>query len=180
MGRKDNEFIDALKQVLKGDKDAMFIPAKVIDVDKKYAVCEIEVMGLKYSDVSLRSIVSDNTGVILYPELKSEVIVARMPGSNRFFVVKVERVESVKVIIGTTVITADETGFSLLSDKTSVKGTSSALEIKTANENLKSILADMLDAISQITVTTGVGPSGTPVNVMDFTSIKTRLNNLLS
>jgi hypothetical protein len=44
-------------------------------------------------------------------------------------------------------------------------------------ENLKDLLADLLTAIKAITVTTGVGPSGTPINVASFVAIENRLNN---
>lgn len=58
----------------------------------------------------------------------------------------------------------------------------SALElitIQTENESLKLILSDLLDAITQMTVTTPIGVSGTPVNFSSFTDIKMRLDSLL-
>lgn len=48
---------------------------------------------------------------------------------------------------------------------------------KTENENLKDLLADLLTAIKAITVQTGVGPSGTPINMASFIEIENRLNN---
>ncbi|GAB3194724.1 putative membrane-bound mannosyltransferase [Pontibacter aydingkolensis] len=51
--------------------------------------------------------------------------------------------------------------------------------IQTENESLKAILSDFFDAIGRMTVTTAMGPSGTPINAMDFTNLKTRLNKLL-
>jgi hypothetical protein len=43
-------------------------------------------------------------------------------------------------------------------------------------EDLKAILADLLTAIKTLTVPTGVGPSGTPINVLDFQNIELRIN----
>lgn len=51
--------------------------------------------------------------------------------------------------------------------------------METANESLKTILQDILTAINQITVTTPQGPSGTPVNAVDFTNISQRIENFL-
>lgn len=45
--------------------------------------------------------------------------------------------------------------------------------------SLKKSLTQILDAILQLTVTTGVGPSGTPINAQTFTDIKNSLDNYL-
>ena len=47
------------------------------------------------------------------------------------------------------------------------------------NFSLKKTLTQILDAILQLTVTTGVGPSGTPINAQTFTDIKNSLDNYL-
>jgi hypothetical protein len=46
--------------------------------------------------------------------------------------------------------------------------------------NLGQIIEDLIAAIEKLTVTTGVGPSGVPINLAEFTGIKTRLKNLLN
>ncbi|MGH2643544.1 MAG: hypothetical protein ACRDE2_06330 [Chitinophagaceae bacterium] len=51
--------------------------------------------------------------------------------------------------------------------------------IKTASDDLKVWLTDLINTIEQLTVTTATGPSGTPINIPDFETIKTRLSNLL-
>ncbi len=53
-------------------------------------------------------------------------------------------------------------------------------DLATENENLKDILNDLLDAITQLTVTTSTGASGVPINVSSFLQIKTRLDNLFN
>lgn len=47
-------------------------------------------------------------------------------------------------------------------------------------DTLKGILEEILDAISQITVLTGTGPSSPPQNAVKFSSIKARLAKILS
>lgn len=44
------------------------------------------------------------------------------------------------------------------------------------DEDLKEILVSLLTAIKALTVPTGVGPSGTAINLLDFQEIETRLN----
>lgn len=54
----------------------------------------------------------------------------------------------------------------------------SHLTIQTEKESLKIILSDLIDAINQITVQTGTGPSSTPINATDLSAIKDRLNDI--
>ena len=44
---------------------------------------------------------------------------------------------------------------------------------------LKKTLESLIDAIVKLTVTTGVGPSGTPINAPDFMKVKQDLSNYL-
>jgi hypothetical protein len=47
-------------------------------------------------------------------------------------------------------------------------------------DTLKDLLGQILDAIGQITVLTGTGPSSPPSNAAQFTAIKTKLSTMLS
>ena len=51
--------------------------------------------------------------------------------------------------------------------------------IKNASDDLKSIVDDLITAITQITVTTPAGPSGIPINIASFELIKQRLETLM-
>jgi len=53
------------------------------------------------------------------------------------------------------------------------------LSFKNENESLKTLIDELIDAITQITVTTGVGASGTPINIQAFTDIKQRFSTIL-
>ncbi len=52
------------------------------------------------------------------------------------------------------------------------------LTIKTAEESLKKIVSDLIDAIGVMTVPTPAGVSSPPVNKSQFDAIKTRLDKL--
>lgn len=54
------------------------------------------------------------------------------------------------------------------------------IEIKNEVENLKTIIDDFMTQITMITVPTGTGPSGVPVNSAAIQAIKTRLSLIMS
>ena len=53
-------------------------------------------------------------------------------------------------------------------------------EAAVRGDTLKSLLEELIDTINALTVPTGVGPSGTPINIADFTAVKNKLKNFLS
>jgi hypothetical protein len=53
-------------------------------------------------------------------------------------------------------------------------------EAAARGDTLKGLLDETMDAILTLTVPTGVGPSGTPINAAVFQSIKQRLSQILS
>jgi len=59
-------------------------------------------------------------------------------------------------------------------------GNGASTEKTVLGETLKAILEAILDAIVAMTVTTGVGPSGPPINAATFTAIKGQLTTILS
>jgi hypothetical protein len=61
-----------------------------------------------------------------------------------------------------------------------IKAGSIAIEKTVLGETLKAKLEALIDAINAITVPTGVGPSGTPINAASFTTIKGQLSQILS
>ena len=63
---------------------------------------------------------------------------------------------------------------------TEVRITPAGIEIARAGQSLGPILQDLLAAISQLTVSTAVGPSGPPINVTDFIKIQSRLNQIFN
>jgi hypothetical protein len=46
----------------------------------------------------------------------------------------------------------------------------------TEQTDMKTIWLDLLSAIKALTVPTGMGPSGVPINLGDFTNIETKIN----
>ena len=54
------------------------------------------------------------------------------------------------------------------------------LTLTAGGESIGQLLADLLTALSQLTVTTGVGPSGPPVNLADFQQLAQRAATLFT
>lgn len=54
------------------------------------------------------------------------------------------------------------------------------LESAAKGDTLVDMLSDLCDKISALTVPTALGPSGIPINVADFTTIKSKLNTIKS
>lgn len=59
-------------------------------------------------------------------------------------------------------------------------GDANASEPMVLGSKLKAIVSDIIDGILALTVPTGFGPSGTPLNAVTFTRIKARLDEFLS
>ena len=57
--------------------------------------------------------------------------------------------------------------------------TSGGLTLKKGGAGLKKTLESMLDAICQLTVPTGVGPSGVPINMASFQQIKAEVSQYM-
>jgi hypothetical protein len=53
------------------------------------------------------------------------------------------------------------------------------LSVKNGKYSLRTAFDDLLTAINALTVTTGTGPSGTPINFAQFDAVKSNLNNFL-
>jgi hypothetical protein len=161
MGRKEQELYDTMKRAMASPDS--FLQGIVSGVDKAKCTCKLDVAGRIYNNVSLRSIITDDMGAVFYPEDNTNAVACRMPNSNRLFIIKMEKVESFHIKINDSELSGNNQGFT----------------IKRGSESIKKILSDLMDAISQMTVTTGVGPSGTPINIASFVDLKARLNNIL-
>jgi hypothetical protein len=65
-------------------------------------------------------------------------------------------------------------------DKQVLIGNDSGADHLVMGETLQGLLEGLIDAITAISVPTGVGPSGPPANAADFISIKSQLSTMLS
>ncbi|WP_018669016.1 hypothetical protein [Bacteroides gallinarum] len=87
--------------------------------------------------------------------------------------------DRLEVTNGQTKVTHEAEALTLLSDRTTVRITTGGLTLKKGGSGLKKTLGDLLTAIQKLTVTTGVGPSGPPINITDFQKVQQDLSNYL-
>lgn len=155
--------------------------AVVKSVDEKRRICIVSDEGVDYDEVLLYAVDDrQRKGFCFIPSPGSTVLVSRIGGSNNLFVAMFSVVDKVLVTIGdqqSVEISAKKAG-AVVGD-TTLKATDKGLTLSRGAAGLKKTLTDLCGAIERLTVTTGVGPSGVPINAMDFTKIKQELNDYL-
>jgi hypothetical protein len=67
-----------------------------------------------------------------------------------------------------------------LTDTLSMGSETASAEPAVLGDQLTGWLGDLSDALARLTVTTGTGPSGVPINVAEFSALKARLDQILS
>jgi hypothetical protein len=155
-------------------------PAAVSSVDPDSLTCDVEAEGITWHEVRIQSLFQAGKGITMLPKKDSFVLVSRIGNSNELFVSAFSEVDQVLFEIENTTFKATNEGVEIVKDNKTTFLQNDLFTIKTSNESLKKILEDLITAIGTLTVTTGVGPSGIPINKPQFDAIKTRLNNLLN
>jgi hypothetical protein len=125
----------------------------VNSVDQTKRTCEVKVDETIYSNILLQAVNTFSTGFVLFPKVNSVVTITFTSKETAFIS---QTTELSKVICDVPIF-----------------------EVKNGSSGLKKTLSDLIDAINLMTVPTGTGPSGTPINAATFTDIKTDLANYL-
>lgn len=170
---------------------------EVSAVNEGSRTCTVVMEDIPYENVLLYAV--ENTelkGQVLIPRIGSTVLVERI-ANDRYFVVMFSEIDKVLLTIGEktkaeiseenisiqtgdkTTVTVDAQNCLLQVGESMVKATEKGLTFVKGGAGLKKTLEELIDAITKLTVTTGVGPSGVPVNVADFIKIKRGLNDYL-
>jgi len=135
-------------------------PATVKTVDKtKKTVTVEDLEGFEYTGVRLTATVDETKAVVIYPKVGSTVLVSMIGNElEQLLVSSVREVESLDATIENTELHVDATGFRL----------------KKGNEDLRTVLNDLIDELNKIVVI-----QGTSINVAATLAIKARLNTIL-
>lgn len=172
--------------------------AVVTAVDESDFTCTVKRdNAVEFFDVRLRGLVNpDLKGFAFIPKVGSTVLVCRIGKSNETFVCQFTEVEKLIFTSGDISMTFDPDKMELLkgdnlsvlidnesitmkADQATIKATTGGLTLTKGSSGLKKTLNDLLSAIQKLTVTTGVGPSGPPINIADFVKVQTDLSNYL-
>lgn len=196
MTTRKEAILRKLKELTGGDEQVFLATVKAVNEDD--FTCMVETTtDIQYIDVRLRAVIDpEKQGVCFIPKLESFVLVSRNGNSNELFVAMFSEVDKVLMASGSFDLTIDQDKVELkkgdkisvliqedkvliTADQSTLKQTAAGFTMTRSDEGLKKVLTDLITAITQLTVPTGVGPSGIPINAAAFNTIKTRLGNFL-
>jgi len=137
---------------------------KVLSIDTTKRTCQLEpINGDAERKGRLQASIELTTGIYIKPAINSYILLSFI-NNQTGVIIQYSEIDSIETI------TSDGAKLSL-TDKVNISNTS---------DDLKTILNNLISAIKLITVPTPSGTSGVPLNVADFTSINTSINNLLT
>lgn len=153
----------AIKRALgeMGKVGIVTFPAVVQSVNEaSKTINVIDIDELEFEDVRLASAEDDKKSVIIFPKVKSTVLVSIIGNDeNTLFVSKVNEVDKIEGTIETVNFTVDSSGY----------------KVTKGDQNLLTIFNDMIDELNKIRVI-----QGRTINVAVMTAIKNRLNTVLT
>lgn len=190
---------DLKRKIHAGGSDTDFVfQAFVTAVDEKEFTCTVKRDDVvDYFDVRLRGLVKPELkGFAFIPTIGSTVLVCRIGRSNELFVCQYTEVdkliftsgdlsltcnqEKIEVLKGDKLsVVIDAESITMKADQATMKAGTGGLTLTKGSSGLKKTLDDLLTAILALTVTTGVGPSGPPINAADFQKVQQDLSNYL-
>ena len=139
---------------------------QVKSFDKAKGLCDISIEGSPdLLDVRTRSVADEQeTGILVSPKKDSFVLVAIIDNKpESACIIGYSEIDEYYLVIEQSKFRMNKDGF-LMGRGSNVMG---------------SLVSDLIDAILQMTVTTGTGPSGTPINATVFSQIKQKFSQLL-
>jgi len=167
---KRAQAIESLKRFRKPDGD-IFAYAKVTKITGD--TCSVDIGGLELTKVRLKATddgASDK--FVIYPTVGSQVVVCANHGDLRdLFVCKVDDPEKILYKHKKVTVIID-------SKNNEINLEGAKFTIKNDQENLKTLVSDLVNEIMKLTVTTGTGPSGTPINIQEFVDLSLRIPKL--
>lgn len=116
-------------------------------------------------------------GLLITPVKDSVVLVGRL-SEHDHAVLMYSEIEKIELLMEDFQVEIDQ-GIRVEAGSAEMVQDADGFVFKTSDESLKAWLERLVDAIGQITVPTGVGPSGMPVNAANFSMLKTDLSKLL-
>lgn len=147
-----------------------------------------------YPEVSLVSIKGEMESIVCVPEVDSSVLVIRTEDNEKFIALtgKLAQIISnapsiVNNIVDEFIVTDNEdleykltpdNGLELTMSDVEYKVNNDGMKLTVGSDNMHSFITDLLTYLEQLTVNTPNGPSSPPINVADFTALKTKANNL--
>ena len=141
----------------------------------------MEAESVTYDGVSLFAVENPKLkGPCIIPAVGSTVLVGRIGGSNELYIAMFSQIDKVLLTIGDDfVLEIGSQGIGIKADTTTIQASTGGLTFSRGSSSLKKTLTDLCDALGALTVPTGTGPSGVPINKAQFDLIKQGLNDYL-
>ena len=162
------QFLEDLSKIIALQTRAANIDGIVFDEpDETKFTCTVQIPTTEtlFYNVPLRVLISSQSSFIEIPKKGTTcVLTFRDMNESRPQILEVHECKKIICKIDNTQLYLDTAGFKIINGASGLKKT----------------LSDLIDAINLLTVPTGTGPSGTPINSATFTNIKTDLNNYLT
>lgn len=154
----DRELHQALENFRKRGVDTF--AAVVVSVDKIKGTCQVSAGNMTYKGVKLSSVIAGNQKrFYLYPVIGSYVLISPINEDiKNLYVELYSEIEEMSLMIGTTNFNVNALGITMERNEI----------------NLKNVLSNFIDVVSQIVVLQGTGP-----NVPALMTIKSQLIQIL-
>ncbi len=155
---KEEQFIQAIRgNVLVKKTFPNAFQAKIKSIDGFKCTVTVTNNDMDLEDVLLTSTEDNDKGFVLIPKIGTNAIVGLIgDDENSLYLITVDEIDAVKIIIDNQELIVDNTGLNL-------SMTTGKLTLKNNISSVKGLLQDIVSMVKQITVSTGVGPSGTPL-----------------
>ena len=171
---KDEILIEAFRGNLKQDNLPSIIQGVVAEVGENSCKVKLISNDLKLEDVLYTATQGNTNGFFSIPKEGTNVLIAPIGGDeNSLYLLAMDEITQVRLVLEDETITIDKEGF-----KTELsKG---KLIFKNENSDLKTLITDLVDMVTQLTLSTAVGPSGTPLppTISKADEIKQSINGL--
>jgi hypothetical protein len=154
----------------------------IASVDEIKFICEVLMSDgkTKYGNVPLKVLIGSQASILEIPKVGTDCLLRFKDNSlQRPQLESVHEISKYLWIVGNNTLTFDVNGYILATNTTTLTMTTDGAKIVRGSSGLKKTLKDLIDAINLLTVPTGTGPSGVPINASTFTSIKNDLDNYL-
>jgi hypothetical protein len=159
-GRVSFEFANALIRLIDSRFRANTCDGIIKDVDETKFTCTVTVQETEFNEVPLRVLISSQSSFIEIPKTGTSCVMTfRDMNMTRPQILEVHECDKILMKIGSVILNITKKGFT----------------IKNGSNSLKTIESDLLDKIIGHAHLTALGPSGPPINIDDFTNIKTKI-----
>jgi hypothetical protein len=182
MGRNTAKIVTSLRELSRKQIDVISGTVVAGSVDAASGTMSLQPSdgGDVLQGVMLSAIIENVKGIIQYPKDGSQVVAGAVDGDGEWVLLRASELEKVSVTLNNVVCTLDGAQVDLQNGSVVFNIGTSVFKMNTASESLYQLLSDLLTGLTALTVGTSTGPSSVPLNAATFSTLITRLNNLLS